>query len=161
MPAQSLRGVQLFCNPMDCSWLGFSVHEILQASILEWIAISSSRWSSLTRDPTHVSCISCICISGIAGRFFTTEPPGKSESFVNNHRSHRLFHLKEILSVSMSRIQKWFSIAQKLAGFQQVLFEPKFKFKSYLNYSQVTVFFFWEKDHSWNFSRKNYIYWLG
>ena len=146
MPAQSLRGVQLFCNPMDCSWLGFSVYETLQTSILEWIAISSSRWSSLTRDPTHVSCISCICISGIAGRFFTTKPPGKSESFVNNHKSHRLFHLKEILSVSMSRIQKWFSIAQKLAGFQE---------KSYLNQSSSSnltwtrvkwLFSFFEKE---------------
>ena len=32
------------------------------------------------------------------------------------------FHLKEILSINMSRIQKWFSIAQKLAGFQEKLY---------------------------------------
>ena len=30
-------------NPMDCSLPGFSVHGIIQAKILEWIAISSSR----------------------------------------------------------------------------------------------------------------------
>ena len=30
-------------NPMDCSLLGSSVHEIFQASILEWVAISFSR----------------------------------------------------------------------------------------------------------------------
>ena len=36
------------CNPMDCNLLGFSVHGILQARILEWIAISFSKGSSLT-----------------------------------------------------------------------------------------------------------------
>ena len=51
------------CNPMDCSLPGFSVHGILQARILEWVAIPFSRKSSLLRDWTRVS--------WIAGRFFT------------------------------------------------------------------------------------------
>ena len=34
------------CDPMDCNLLGFSVHGVLQARILEWIAISFSRGSS-------------------------------------------------------------------------------------------------------------------
>ena len=38
------------CDPMDCSPPGSSVHEILQASILEWVAISFSRASSQPRD---------------------------------------------------------------------------------------------------------------
>ena len=38
------------CDPMDCSLPGFSVHGILQARILEWIAIPSSRGSSQPRD---------------------------------------------------------------------------------------------------------------
>ena len=38
------------CDPMDCRPLGFPVHGILQARILEWIAISFSRGSSLPRD---------------------------------------------------------------------------------------------------------------
>ena len=38
------------CNPMDCSLPGSSVLGIFQARILEWVAISSSRWSSQTRD---------------------------------------------------------------------------------------------------------------
>ena len=42
---------------------------ILPAGIPEWVAISFSRGSSQPRDPTQVSCT--------AGRFFTTEPPGK------------------------------------------------------------------------------------
>ena len=54
---------------MDCL-PGSSVHGISQAVILEWIAISFSRGSSRARD---WACISCT-----AGRFFTTEPPGKT-----------------------------------------------------------------------------------
>ena len=34
------------CHPMDCSPPGSSVHGILQARILEWVAISFSRGSS-------------------------------------------------------------------------------------------------------------------
>ena len=40
------------CDPMDCSLPGFSVHEIFQAVVLEWIAISFSRGSSQPRDRT-------------------------------------------------------------------------------------------------------------
>ena len=40
------RYVQLFCNPMDCSPLGSSVHGLLQGRILEWVTISFSRVSS-------------------------------------------------------------------------------------------------------------------
>ena len=42
------------CGPMDCSPPGFSAHEILQARILEWVAISSSRGSSQPRDRIHL-----------------------------------------------------------------------------------------------------------
>ena len=44
---------------MDCSLPGSSVHGILQAGILEWVAISSSRGSSPLRDRTGVSHVSC------------------------------------------------------------------------------------------------------
>ena len=42
------------CNPMDCSPPGSSVHWILQARILEWVAVSFSRGSSQPSDQTHV-----------------------------------------------------------------------------------------------------------
>ena len=51
------------CDPTDCSPPDFSVHGILQARILEWIAIPFSRETSQPRDRALVSCI--------AGRFFT------------------------------------------------------------------------------------------
>ena len=53
----------------DCSPLGSFVPGILQARLLEWTVVSSSRGSSQPRDRTHISCI--------AGRVFTTEPQGK------------------------------------------------------------------------------------
>ena len=52
--------VSTLCDPMDYSLPGSSVHGILKARILEWGAISFSRESSLSRDQTQVSCISCI-----------------------------------------------------------------------------------------------------
>ena len=45
------------CNLMDCSPPGSSVHGILQARILEWVAFPFSRGSSHPRDQTQVSCI--------------------------------------------------------------------------------------------------------
>ena len=49
-----------FHNPMDCNPLGSSVHGILQARILEWVALSDSRGSSQPRDRTHVPYVFCI-----------------------------------------------------------------------------------------------------
>ena len=48
------------CNHVDCRPPGLSVHGILQAIVLEWVAIHSSRGSSQTRDQTQVSCIASI-----------------------------------------------------------------------------------------------------
>ena len=45
------------CLPMDCSLPGSTIHGILQARILECVAISSSRGSSQPMDQTSVSCI--------------------------------------------------------------------------------------------------------
>ena len=53
----------ILCDPMECSPPGSSVLGILQARILEWVAIPFSRESSWPRDWTWVSCI--------AGRSFT------------------------------------------------------------------------------------------
>ena len=59
MGAKLVQSCLTVCNPMDCSPPGSSVHVILQARILERVAISSSRESSLPRDPTNVSYVSC------------------------------------------------------------------------------------------------------
>ena len=57
------------CDPMDCSPPGSSVHEIILARIVDWVAISFSRESSWLRDQNQVSCL--------AARLFTTVPHGK------------------------------------------------------------------------------------
>ena len=69
-------------NPVDCSPPDSSVHGILQARILEGVAMPSSRESSPSRDRTHTCCGSCM-----AGWFFAAEPPGKHTS-----ASHSLSH---------------------------------------------------------------------
>ena len=82
----SLSFVWLFWDPMNCSQSGSSVHGILQARILEWVAISFSKGSSQPRDQT---CISC------SAEFFTTDPPGKPYAKDTNIQSKkwRLAHL--------------------------------------------------------------------
>ena len=54
--------VQLFWDPMDCSPPGSSVHGILQATVLKWAAMPSSKETSRPRDRT--------CVFRITGRFF-------------------------------------------------------------------------------------------
>ena len=74
------------CSPMDCNPPGSSVHGILQAKILEWVAIPFSKGTSWPRDQTWVSCT--------AGRFFivwVTSEPWKIFMLslkVSEHRGH-------------------------------------------------------------------------
>ena len=72
MSAKSLQLCLTLCDPMDCNPPGSSVHEILQARTLGWIAMPSFRGSSRPRGWTHVSYGSCV-----AGRFFTAESERK------------------------------------------------------------------------------------
>ena len=58
------------CDPMDCSPPGPSVHGILQARILECVAVPFSRGFSWSRDQTQVSCF--------VGRFFTVWATGEA-----------------------------------------------------------------------------------
>ena len=58
--AKSLQLCPTLCDTMGCSPPGSSVHGILQARNLEWVAMPSSRRSSLPEDRTHVSYVSFI-----------------------------------------------------------------------------------------------------
>ena len=53
--AKLLQSCPTLCSPMDCSPPGSSVPGILQARILKWVTIPSSRGSSRVRDQTCVS----------------------------------------------------------------------------------------------------------
>ena len=48
--AKSLQSCLTLCDPMDCNPPGSSVHGILQARMLEWVAMPSSRGSSRERN---------------------------------------------------------------------------------------------------------------
>ena len=60
----------ILCDPVDCSPSVFSVHGILQARILEWVAISSTREYSQPRDQIESP--------AVAGRFLTTSATCKA-----------------------------------------------------------------------------------
>ena len=57
--AKSLQSCPTLCNPMDCSLSGCSVHGIIQARILEWVATHFARGSSWPRNQILISCGSC------------------------------------------------------------------------------------------------------
>ena len=70
--------VSYFLRPHSCSPLGFSVHGILQARMLEWVAIPFSRGSSQPKDWTQVS--------HTAGGFFTIWVTGEAHVFWHQGR---------------------------------------------------------------------------
>ena len=87
MCAKSLQSCLTLCNTMDCSLSGSSVHGILQARILEWVAIPSSRGSfQSTVEP--VSFMS----PALAGGFFKPHP-----------HTHTMIHADGILPCQKNR----------------------------------------------------------
>ena len=86
MKSQSVSHSDLsqLCGLMDCSPAGSSVHEISQAKILEWVAISFQTWGPRT-----------------AGRFFTPQPP-TTEPII-------YIILQLIYAADISKQNDWFS----------------------------------------------------
>ena len=80
------------CNPMDFSLPGSSLHGILQARILEWVAIPFSRGSLWLRDRTQVSCIAsgffAVWAIREACNFWTYKYPGTSFHTQDRKVSH-------------------------------------------------------------------------
>ena len=96
------------CDPTDCSLPGSSVHGILQARILEWVAMPFSRGSSPPRDQTWVSCI--------AGRFFTvwaTKEALNKNIRTNNWHKQNSSRDDVILSWSKSSFGSFFEMSWK------------------------------------------------
>ena len=98
------------CDPMDSRPPGSSLHGILQARILDWVAIPFSRRSSWPRNQTWVSCI--------IGRFFTVWATGEAQTILyctlNNfvkrveivlyafcHNKKRFFNIQKISSARL------------------------------------------------------------
>ena len=74
------------CDPLDCSPPGSSVHRILQARILERVAIYFSRGSSRPRDQAWVSCI--------VDRFFTIWATREDQTNIVSNGERQLFSLR-------------------------------------------------------------------
>ena len=79
--------ISLLC-PTICDPIDYTIHEILQARILEWVAFPFSRASSKLRDWTQVSCI--------AGRFFISWAT-RDSCYGLNAMKLRLCHLLNLM----------------------------------------------------------------
>ena len=89
------------CDPTDCSPPGSSVHGILRARILEWVAFPFSKGSSGPRDWTHASCVSCI-----AGRFFSQVSHQGNLIFYLPRWFRRLFLSPECAREALGNLRK-------------------------------------------------------
>ena len=85
--AKSLQSCLTLCDPVDCSPPGSSVHGTLQARILEWAAMPSSRGSSRPRGQ-----ICTLESPALAGRFFTTNTTWEAPFF--DWFLHKCYHIK-------------------------------------------------------------------
>ena len=77
--AKALQPCLTLCDPVDCSPPGSSVHGIIQARILEWVAIPLPE--DLPNPGIEPS-------SALASGFFTTEPPGKPQEEMKCLQNH-------------------------------------------------------------------------
>ena len=115
--AKSLQSCLTLCNPMDCSPPASSVHAILQARMLEWVAVPSSRGSSRPRDGNWVSCGSCT-----AAKLFIAERP-------------------ESPNTSRYNIKLWdIPMTEFYAGIKRRTIKRMYQYKNiyvYLNFSSV------------------------
>ena len=99
--AKSLQWCLTLCDPMDCSPPGSSIHEILQARILEWVAMPLSRGSFQPRDRTDVS----LCLLHQQPGSLPLAPPGKPANEGGhgfNPWSRKIPHSVEQLSLGVT-----------------------------------------------------------
>ena len=112
---------------MDCSLPGFSFHGIFQASLLEWVAISSPRDLPDPWDRTQVS--------RIAGRHFTlwatilSAQKGDKEELTDSH-IHKLSLLLYLFSVLFSRWILKGKLLRKLQGSKELVYHERLKWAS-------------------------------
>ena len=83
---------------MDSSPPGSSVQGILQARILEWVAISFTRGSSQSRDQTLVSCT--------AGGFFTNRSTREASQVYTSPQTHEVVHITHVQLLNVNHSPK-------------------------------------------------------
>ena len=105
MHAKSLQPCLTLCNPMDCSLSGFSVHGILQARILEWVAMPSLQGIF----PTQRLNLHLFCLLHWQAGSLPLAPPGKPN----------LYFLVHPLLQSLFNISITIFLTAELGPFQQ------------------------------------------
>ena len=104
-------------DPVDCGPLGSSIQGILQARILEWVAISFSRGSPRPRDQTQVSRIAGRCFKLWATREAQSEKKGMPKNVQTTTTIALISHAsKVILKILPSEIQQY--VNQRLPDVQ-------------------------------------------
>ena len=101
------------CNLMDFSPPGSSVHGILQARILEWVAISFSRRSSQPRDRTWVSCITGRCFTNCATREYLRDKEEMEKDAEENW--------SEVYEENPEREAPWRPMEKNFSGIRKLL----------------------------------------
>ena len=97
MCAKSLQSCPALCHPIDRSPAGSSVHGILLARMLEWVAMPSSRGSSWPGDWTHIS-----YVCSLVGGFFSANATWEGFScfyvlaILHNAAVNTAVHLRKI-----------------------------------------------------------------
>ena len=99
------------CDPTDCSSPCSSIHRILQARIIEWLAIPFSR-SSWLRDWTWVS--------RIVGRFFIIWATREAQSFVQIRSDHSLSRVRLFATPWIAARQASLSITNSLSSLRLI-----------------------------------------
>ena len=89
--AKSLQSQSTLCDSMDCKLSGPSVLGILQARILKWVAMPSSRGSSQPRVQT------CLKSPALAGRFFTTSAAWEAPSMHRGSTKYQVWIKHSVL----------------------------------------------------------------
>ena len=108
--AQSLNHVWVFCDPMDCSPQGPSVHGISQEY---WDYWSGLLFPSPEDLPNPGIKLTSLASTALAGGFFTTEPPGKPY-LINPY----LINPFESYTTLMSNVEKIIEISDRINNFQ-------------------------------------------
>ena len=158
--AQSLQLCPTLCDPVDCSPPGSSVRGILQARILEWAAVPSSKGSSWPEDRT--------CISYTAGGFFTCWSTGEAHIYIYSVYMYILcvdflilnecigFGFGVIKFIQQIPLRTFELLKTSFSYYKLVIFKVLFRSKLLPKYKSIYCFlkkvFLWKKIVTWTHS---------
>ena len=93
------------CDPMDCNPPGSSVHGISQARILEWVALSSARGSSWSRNQTYITYLA-LQVDYLPLNYLATDYPSVKH-IVRAHMISFYLSITFLIFISTLYIAEW------------------------------------------------------